>query len=328
MKKIAEEEKLIKKLMTQKLSAEERCILDENAPIKRFISDKWKKVPDSCVDRKKEERILKGILGKIRGEKKARFAFSIKPHWWAALVALLLVYSSLATWLLLESRPTESTWYVMNAGYQSMDSVQLSDGTFVMLNAGSKLIYPQKFTGSERAVTLSGQAFFKVHPDKKHPFIVKTKQMNVTALGTAFEVFSFDGASRVETVLLEGKVKVEPKDERERIQGQYILEPNQKLTYEKGCINVQGVNAGNYSSWHLTGGLSFRNEKLCMIIPRLEKWYGQQIRCKEKEVEDARFTFAVRDEPLKLILDFITSSNPAITYRVKPDGGYELSANE
>lgn len=328
MKKITEEEKLIKKLMTQNLSAGERSILDESTPIKKVIVDTWKKVPRQCVDKEKEERILKGILHQIRGSKKSRFQIGMKRSRWVALVVILLLYSSLSTWLLIENRATESIWYVMNSGYQSMNSVQLPDGTFVMLNAGSKLIYPEKFTDSERIVTLSGQAFFKVHPDKKHPFIVKTKQMNVTALGTAFEVFSFDEDSRVETVLLEGKVKVEPKDERERIQGQYILEPNQKLTYEKGCTNVQSVNAGNYSSWHLTGGFSFKNEKLSMIIPRLEKWYGQKIKCKEKEVEDARFTFTVRDEPLKLILDFIASSNPRITYQVKPGGGYELSANK
>lgn len=328
MKKITEEEKLIKKLMTQNLSAEERSILDESIPIKEVMGDTWNKVPLQCVDKEKEERILKGILYRIRGNKKSHFQIGIKRNGWAALAAILLFYSSLSTWLLIENKPVESTWYVMKSGYQSMDSVQLPDGTSVMLNASSKLIYPQTFTGKERVVTLSGQAFFKVRPDKKHPFIVKTKQMNVTALGTAFEVFSFDEDSRVETVLLEGKVKVEPKDERERVRGQYILEPNQKLTYEKECISVRGVNAGNYSSWHVTGRLSFKNEKLSMIIPRLEKWYGQKITCKDKKVENARFTFTVKDEPLKLILDFITGTNPSLIYRVDLKGSYELNTKK
>lgn len=51
--------------------------------------------------------------------------------------------------------------------------------------------------------------------------------MDVTALGTAFEVFRFDGDESVATVLLTGKVKVEPKDHKEQIKGEYILQPNE-----------------------------------------------------------------------------------------------------
>ena len=72
--------------------------------------------------------------------------------------------------------------YVVNTGYQSMDSVKLADGTKVMLGAGSKLTYPQKFSGSNREIKLSGQAIFKVSPDKSHPFNEITKKMNVTII--------------------------------------------------------------------------------------------------------------------------------------------------
>ncbi|MCS2250430.1 FecR domain-containing protein [Bacteroides fragilis] len=62
------------------------------------------------------------------------------------------------------------------------------------------MTYPKEFSGNKREVTLlPGQAFFSVHPDKVHPLVVKTKNMDVKALGTAFEVFSFDGDKSVET---------------------------------------------------------------------------------------------------------------------------------
>ena len=76
----------------------------------------------------------------------------------AVSVAICMLLSAL---LFVESGRQEVI-YVVNTGYQSMDSVKLADGTKVMLGAGSKLTYPQKFSGSNREVKLSGQAFFNV----------------------------------------------------------------------------------------------------------------------------------------------------------------------
>ena len=74
------------------------------------------------------------------------------------------------------------------SGIQNIKSLQLPDGSTVQLGPGSKLIYPSEFEGHEREVQLEGQAFFDVHKDARHPFVVKTKDMKVTALGTAFEM--------------------------------------------------------------------------------------------------------------------------------------------
>ncbi|MCS2582120.1 hypothetical protein NXX18_20610 [Bacteroides fragilis] len=67
--------------------------------------------------------------------------------------------------------------------------------------------------------------------------------MDVTALGTAFEVFEFDGDESVETVLLNGKVKVEPKDHKEQIKGEYILQPNEIQLQVNGDIRLDRVDA-------------------------------------------------------------------------------------
>ena len=193
-----------------------------------------------------------------------------------------------------------------------------------MLNAGSRLTYPKEFSGNKREVTLSGQAFFSVHPDKAHPFVVKTKNMDVTALGTAFEVFSFDGDESVETVLLNGKVKVEPKDHKEQIKGEYILQPNEKLTCQvNGDIRIDRVDANSYSAWRIGGRLSFKNETLAMILPRLEKWYGQKIDCPQKTADHYRFTFTLRNEPLDLILNIMSHSAP-LNYKLISNDYYVL----
>ena len=120
--------------------------------------------------------------------------------------------------------------YVVNTGYQSMDSVRLADGTKVMLNAGSRLTYPKRvFLGRKGKYSFRDKPFFEVTPDKTHPFVVKTQKMDVTVLGTSFEVFSYDGDEEGETVLLTGKVKVEVLESNQQKGGSYVLKPNEKV---------------------------------------------------------------------------------------------------
>lgn len=197
---------IIKKLLTDSLSPEEREKLNNYKFVNQAIYSQWEQASDMYTDVDKEERMLTNVMHQIKKGKTGRFRQSLHRYGWVASIALLLICGTLS--LMLLSRKAEpEVWYVLNSGRQSMDSVRLADGTLVMLNAGSRLTYPKEFSGNKREVTLSGQAFFSVHPDKAHPFVVKTKNMDVTALGTAFEVFSFDGDESVETVLLNGRGK-------------------------------------------------------------------------------------------------------------------------
>ena len=187
---------IIKKLLTDSLSPEEREKLNNYKFVNQAIYSQWEQASDMYTDVDKEERMLTNVMHQIKKGKTGRFRQSLHRYGWVASIALLLICGTLS--LMLLSRKAEpEVWYVLNSGRQSMDSVRLADGTLVMLNAGSRLTYPKEFSGNKREVTLSGQAFFSVHPDKVHPFVVKTKNMDVTALGTAFEVFSFDGDKSV-----------------------------------------------------------------------------------------------------------------------------------
>lgn len=326
MKKTTEEYKrLIKKLLTDGLSPEERARLNELGLVEKAIKAQWESTSAQYTDEAKEKRILSRVLREIdKRDNTPRFIKTINRYSWVASLALLLICGTLSVILATRSVDPEMM-YVMNSGRQSMDSVRLPDGTFVMLNAGSRLTYPERFTGNNREVTLFGQAFFKVHKDAVRPFIVKTKDMNVTALGTSFEVFSFDKDKSVETVLLNGSVKVETKNETDdRVTGEYILKPNEKLTYaENGRVKIEEVDADTYSAWRVGGRLSFKNEKLSMILPRLEKWYGQKIECSEKIADHYRFTFTVRTEPLDLILNIMSHSAP-LNYKLKSNEEYVL----
>ena len=315
---------LVQKLLTDQLQPEERTRLNELECVKREMQSTWEQTSNLYTDEAKEKRIFKKVLYQTKKENTSYFRKTITRYSWVASLALLLVCGTLTTILLTAPKQVE-TMYVINSGRQSMDSVRLPDGTFVMLNAGSKLTYPQSFTKENREVSLSGQAFFDVQKDAKRPFIVKTKAMNITALGTSFEVFSFEKDKNVETILLTGKVKIETKQlSNDKITGTYLLAPNEKLSYnEKNQVQIEKVDANSYSAWRMGGRLSFKNERLSMILPRLEKWYGQKIICPQMVADHYRFTFTVRTEPLDLILNIMSHSAP-LDYQLTKDENYIL----
>lgn len=314
------------RLLEGRMSLEDRKRLNEEPVIERMIAEKWNMTTDGAkADKKQEERILRNILRVIAGKPKHRSASRLVTNLslWVASVVLIIICGALSLLLFVNTRVSTNT-YIVTAGRQTMDSLRLSDGTCVMLNAGSRLTYPERFDGDRRVVELSGQAFFSVMPDKARPFIVQTAQMDVKALGTSFEVFSFDGDEEVEVILLTGKIKVTPKGDFEKNSKDYTLIPDQRLSLRRGIVEIDTVDADTYSLWRLKKGLSFKNEKLSMIIPRLEKWYGQKIHCSKDVSDYYRFTFAVRNESLDLILDLMSRSEPALVYCLMPDGTYEL----
>lgn len=84
----------------------------------------------------------------------------------------------------------------------------LADGSVVYMNSASRLKYPVRFTGGERLVELEGEAYFEVTKNEAHPFVVRTKRLDVTVLGTGFNVMAYRKDARTEVTLVNGKVDV------------------------------------------------------------------------------------------------------------------------
>ena len=124
--------------------------------------------------------------------------------------------------------------------------------------------------------------------------------------------------------LLNGKVKIginNSKGDR----AEFILSPNEKMVYDQQADSayVLTVDADKYTSWRKQKIVSFENEKLSMIIPRLEQWYGRKIMCQQDLADKYRFTFKVRDESLERILFMMGESSP-LKYQKTSNGNYVL----
>lgn len=108
-------------------------------------------------------------------------------------------------------------------------TVHLPDGTSVTLNHYSSLSYPERFKSDNREVELSGEAYFEVSKDPKHPFIVQTETIDVQVLGTHFNVGAYPDNPDVKTTLLTGSVAVSNKNNSVRM----VLKPNEAAIYNK-----------------------------------------------------------------------------------------------
>ena len=179
-------------------------------------------------------------------------------------------------------------------------TLKFSDGTEVILNAGSILRYPVDFAGDKREVELVGEAFFKVAKSDK-PFLVRMGENNITVYGTQFNVYSRENHD-LEIVLVEGSIGFKAGNQKE-----IKLRPSQMVVrqLENGEIRVKEVNPRDYIMW-VENMFVFKGQTLGRIMPELSIWYGVQIKVRPDQ-ENTKLTLITnKDNSLDEVFKFIT----------------------
>lgn len=158
--------------------------------------------------------------------------------------------------------------------YGKTSEILLSDGTKVFLNAGSRLVYPDKFIGNSREVMLFGEAYFEVKHDSKQPFIVQVNDLRIKDLGTKFNISAYPSDGRVETVLTEGKISLKANNSGLFSTATELI-PGQLATFDRQTtkINVKTVNVDDYILW-TQGMMKFETVDLSRIVKKLERFYN------------------------------------------------------
>ncbi|GEC72501.1 FecR family protein [Flavobacterium flevense] len=168
--------------------------------------------------------------------------------------------------------------------------ITLSDGSVVHLNSGSVFKFPIKFiNGYKREVKLIGEGYFEVTKDKKHPFIVETSQMNVTVLGTKFNVSAYSEDSSITTVLVEGSVSISSNLEITKEVVRLVPGDLASWWIKKSKIKRRQVDTDIYTSW-IDGRIVFKNQKFENIIKKLERHYDVKIKNNYNELNQELFT--------------------------------------
>ncbi len=179
--------------------------------------------------------------------------------------------------------------------------VTLADGSVVWLNSSSKLEVPESFTNlNKRDVVLTGEALFEVTKDSLKPFSVHTlKGAVVRVLGTKFDIDAY-ADDKVITTLLEGSVEVRSMKELLT-----VLHPGEQAVYytSSGVVEVNKYEDKNITIWK-EDVLTFKDEELSSIVPKLEKFYHVSIEVDNEKMNKQRLSGrAFRSYTVEQVLD-------------------------
>jgi ferric-dicitrate binding protein FerR (iron transport regulator) len=177
----------------------------------------------------------------------------------------------------------------------------LPDGSRVWLNAASSLYYPTAFTGRERKVILSGEAYFEVAPDAARPFIVQSDKTTIQVLGTAFNIMAYTDEPSQQTALVSGSIKV-------RYQGQQTLvTPGNMAVVKDGTLSVAAADIEQVTAWK-NGLLALNATSLKGLMRQVARWYDVEVRY-EGDVPDRQFGGIMsRNTQLSTLIAFLKKS--------------------
>ena len=174
--------------------------------------------------------------------------------------------------------------------YAEQKTINLPDGSEVVLNAKSVINFNEKDWLNNRTILLKGEAFFKVK--KGSTFSVQTSNGLVRVLGTQFNVKDTD--TFFEVVCYEGKVSVTNNKK------EYVLSPGNAIRKVDGKDSEKHNKENSLPSW-LNGESSFVSVPLKYVILELEKQYNIEIDA--HRIDDSIiFTGSFSNKDLKLAL--------------------------
>jgi transmembrane sensor len=200
--------------------------------------------------------------------------------------------------------------------------IVLPDDTHVTLHAGSRLSYSKTLAGKERRVTLEGEAYFKVHRDEQHPFVIEAQAGEVQVLGTAFDLKCSDETAIVTVV--EGKVRFSSASDKNNF---VILTRNQKARLANNEIKRSLVEDENFLYWK-TGVLEFDNRNLVQIAEQLTDLFDKKITLDENLSEARRrqvVNTSFRGDSLEQMLTEICIVS-GCNWTKQADGRYKITA--
>lgn len=237
-------------------------------------------------------------------------------------------------------------WNTVEAPYGSRTHLTLADGSEVWLNAGSNLKYSTQFGHKNRRVILDGEAYFEVHKDSIQQFVVSTSYLDIKVFGTEFNVKAYSGEDNIQTTLVNGSVTLEGKIISEQGNRSVTLEPNQTATFfisekkadkndilenlpeeaesvtpaiklgkAENLIITPDINTLVYTSWKDPMWV-FESESLLSLATKFERRYNIKFVFESKDLQNYKFTGALKDETLEQVLNVLILTLP-VDYRIE-----------
>lgn len=231
----------------------------------------------------------------------------------AAAAVLIMVFLAGITFSDRIINTTKSVSYsTIIAPKGNKTQVVLPDSSKVWLNSGAQLWYPSNYSASNREVWFRGECFFQVEKDSRHPMLVHGSKLQVKVFGTSFNMKEDGTGDLTDVTLLNGKIKVFNRQNEEITE----LLPGQELLFNKGVGKVRmAENMEALTSW-VNNVLIFKNQPFEEVIFYLNGWYGVNIQLDRSVYYHHNYTFKVKTESLREVLELINIITP-IEYTIE-----------
>jgi transmembrane sensor len=192
-------------------------------------------------------------------------------------------------------------YHTMKVADGNHATLVLKDGSRIVINGGSELLYPEHFDGGERVVYLKdGEAYFEIAKDAAHPFVVKTQQMRVRVLGTSFSVRDYKGEEKASVSVNSGRVALESFLDAgpwlELAAGNGSVLNRYKGTFTKHDIDIAATTA-----W-IRGEFNFQDAALQEVLQVLQHKYAVRFEVKDSTLLKRRFTATFRNNSIQNIM--------------------------
>lgn len=246
---------------------------------------------------------------------------SYRPFLRVAAIFVLMVLSGFLVYqLTYEAQPVQKDVVLREIGTDNGQRVNLtlSDGTRVLVNAGSRLKLPNTFQPDKREVFLQGEAYFDVAENAEAPFLIHSGETLIRVLGTSFSVRSYPEDEQIQVVVKEGRVSFEEagKDTPDKITltqselGQYDLQSKQLRSQKVEDLEL-------YLGW-TEGYLKFKEKPMSRVALELERRYDIKVDFKDPEIKQMLLTANLKSRSISNVLDVIAMSLK-VDYRLKED---------
>jgi ferric-dicitrate binding protein FerR (iron transport regulator) len=206
---------------------------------------------------------------------------------------------------------------------QSIEVI-LPDSSIVHLNSHSSISYNAALFAFNRTVDMTGEAFFDVQKKSFRKFKLNVNNVNVTVLGTRFNVNAYQSRQSIDVVLEEGNIEITLDDNPEF---RRLLKPGEKaaINIQSQILTMSQVDAKDYSSWK-EGILYFKNSKLSDFFNKLETRYGVRFMMEDNEIlRNMNISLTIDNDQLNEVIEVIqltlpiTISSETDTLKVKLD---------
>ena len=235
----------------------------------------------------------------------------------AAAILIGLIMGGISILILNKEKPEQVSIVVPNA---KIETIELADGSKVTINSGSKITYNKNFRKAKsRIVELEGEAYFEVVKNKKAPFIVKTKQIDVEVIGTTFNVEAYPERDVTSVILATGKVNINTAENKK-----FTIDPCQQLVYTHTSamedITTLTEEMMNIALDWTTMNLTFDSLTLPQIAKAIERHYDINVNIESVVPLTGCYSGKIgSSESLEEIMKMLQYIVPDIEYRIGND---------